>query len=90
MDKPQGDEYLDRHNNPIQEGLYVSYPSDRRAYFKIEHPNPQTGWIFTSSTNPQCSNSLTSLLASKLTPLLAPRLEAKDLRLDADWLEQNS
>lgn len=77
------DEYNDKHGALIKEGLYVS---ETGTYFRIRNTS-QTEWIVTSSLNPKLSNSLTSDLASKLTPLLAGRMKVKELRETADWLE---
>lgn len=80
------DEYNDKEGAPIEEGLYI-YEISEKTYFRIQNI-PQKGWVVTSSLNPKLFDSLTPDLASKLTPLRAPKMEIGSLRGDANWLEE--
>ena len=86
------DEYNDKYDNPIKEGLYVSEIGN---FFRIRDI-PQTGLRVTGRFNPGLCDSLTPDLASKLIPLPDPRTQINILRIvykdmdTANWLEKQA
>ena len=77
-------EYKDRHGKPIKEGLYTTGNGD---YFRIRNTST-SGLMVVSSLNTGFYVSLEQQLTSKLTPLLAAKMEVESLRDTANWLEK--